>query len=353
MATAIPPDLVVFLISVTVFFVIGLPLFTRTFSLPSRVEFEAIAENDLSPEQSRYFAALDGALSTLNYLPKGNWKPTNMTGRALLRLYFNPVDPAIVTVNLLTTDASNGADVSMNYIEIVTKYRDGTILSTRNADVSDVLDRLPGHVVIERRGLRDPARLKLVHDSKSAELLTGDPIHLRPEEFEEAFNDHHRRWCAHLLDRGYLRPDSDDPETLRPTVKTGIRGIINFINPLADNFTAVRFLLGLLFGLAAPGAGLVWLRGPGADLVAGTALSLGLDPRLVLTLSMGLLLTLSGVVVGLIFGGKSFIWSFLFTYVLLRLIASTGLIATAVLCVWTAVVADQTSRWRQAKDRLV
>jgi len=100
--------------------------------------------------------------------------------------------------------------------------------------------------VIECRGLRNPARLKMVHDKKAAELLPRDPIHCRIEDFERVFDDHHERWCAHQIERRLLRPSPDDPEVLKPTITTGLRGIFNFLNPLADlvaRWRAARIIL--------------------------------------------------------------------------------------------------------------
>lgn len=352
MSPDVPADLIVFALTVVGFFVIGLPLIMRRVSLPARIEFERLTEGELSPGQSSYFAGLDAQLRDLNYLPGGNWKPVNMQGQALVRLYTSPVDPAIVMMNLMTSDPSLGTEQAMNYLEIVTRYRDGTILSTRNAEISDVLDQLTGHILIERRGLRDPARLKKVHDEESADLLPRDPIHNRPDDFERVFNDHHERWCAHQLDRGLLRPSPHDPETLKPTVKTALRGIFNFINPLADNFTPLRFLLVALLGTIVPGAAILWLGGPGDRFVERIATATGMGPELVFGLCLAVVFTLSSAVVGFVFVGKSFIWSFLFSYLLLRLVSDVGGWTTLILCMWSGVVADLVARWRFARTKL-
>lgn len=352
MTPDIPADLVVFALSMVGFLAIGLPLIMHRVSVPARFEFEPIADRDLSAAQSSYFARLDAELRELDYLPGGNWKPVNMQGQALLRLFFSPIDPAVVIMNLLTSDPSLGNEQSVNFLEIVTRYRDGTILSTRNADVSDVLDQLPDHILIERRGIRDPARLKKVHDAKSAELLQCDPIHGRPEDFERVFNEHHERWCAHQLERGLLRPSPRDPEVLKPTVKTGLRGIFNFLNPLADNFTPLRFLLVALLGMVIPGAAIFWLGGPDGEQVARMAAAIGLEPGLVFSLCLTVVFAVSGAIVGLVFVGKSFVWSFLFTYVLLRLIADIDFLTTFLLCMWAGIVADLVARWRLAKNKL-
>jgi hypothetical protein len=346
-------DLVLFAVSVVAFLAIGLPLITRQVFIPAVVEFDRIADHELSPEQSFHFARLDVEMLELGYRPAGTRRPTNMQGDALVRLYFSAVDPAVISANLITAKVPVGNEQSADYLEIVTQFRDGTTLSTRNAEISDVLDRLPDHILVERRGLPDAARLKKEHDARAAELLAHDPIHRRPEEFETAFNEHHRRWCDHLLERGLVRRSPENPEILRPTVKTGLRGILNFINPLADNFTPVRFLTGAVFGLIAPACGILWIRGPGALVVARAAAALGLAGDTGSVIALAIVVGISGAVVGLVFVEKSFIWSFVFTYVLLRLIAPTGFLATVALCVWAGALADRAGRWRQRRRRLV
>lgn len=352
MTPDIPVDLILFGLSIVVFLVIGLPLIMRRVSLPIRVEFEPVTDGELGPAQSTAFARVDAELLDLNYRPAGNWKPVNMQGQSLIRIYSSTVDPAIVMMNLMTSDFSLGAEQSMNYLEIATRYRDGTILSTRNAELSDVLEQLPEHILVERRGLRDPARLKKVHDGKAAGLLSRDPIHHRPEDFVQVFNDYHARWCAHQLDRGLLRPSPQDPERLGPTLKTALRGVFNFINPLADNFTVLRFLVVVLLGLIVPGAAMLWLTGPGWELVARISVATGLEPERVLGLCLGVAFTLSGSIVGFVFTGKSFIWGFLLSYLLLRLGAGFGFWTTFALCMWSGLVADLVTRWRWKQSKL-
>lgn len=349
---AVPADLLIFAVTVLGFVTIGLALIVRRVFVPRRVVFEAVAEADLTPAQRSYFDALDAELAALGYRPGGTRRATNMQGPAMLRLYLNPTDPAIVTANLMTSQAATGNQQAANYLEIVTQHRDGAILSTRNADVSDVLERLPDHVVVERRGLTDVARLKQVHDATAAEMLAHEPIHRRAEEFEAAFNEHHERWCSHLLERGQLRPDADDPELLRPSVATGLRGIANFLNPLADNFTPARFALGAVAGLALPVAGLLWLEGPGAALLGSQAAAGGLGSDVAAIVVLAALLAVSGATVGFVFEAKSFIWSFLFSYVLLRLASPAGFWLTLALAAWSGAVADLVCRRRMAARRL-
>jgi hypothetical protein len=317
------------------------------------VAFEEVSDHELTPAQTQYFAVLDPQMHELGYRPTINRRATNMQGRALIRPYLSEVDPAIVMMNLMTTELEGSGEHPMNYLEIATRYGDGTILSTRNADISDVLEPHPQQIIQERRGLREPAALKAAHDRKAEELLTRGPTFSRAEDFEPVFHEFHERWCRHQIERGLLVPRGDDAERLRPTVKAGLRGIANFLNPLADNFTVFRFLTALVFGLVVPVLTVLWLTGPGSFVITRLASATGFAPTTCVIACLGVMLSLVGVVVGLLFLTKAFIWCFLLTYVLLRLVGPTGIGATLALSLWTGVVADWAGKRRQHRQKLV
>jgi hypothetical protein len=275
-----------------------------------------------------------------------------MQGRAIVRVYLSAADPAIVMMNLLTAEVKGGGEHPLNYLEITTRYRDGSMLSTRNAEISEVLAHLPEQMIQERKGIRDPEQLKRFHDSKADELRIREPIYSQADEFEPAFHEFHERWCAYQISQGLLCPRSGDGERLRPTVKAGLRGILNYLNPLADNFTMPRFLLGVVFGLLLPAAGIFWLRGPGTKWVSALADATGFNPELWVVACLVVLFTVSGSVVGLLFVGKSFIWSFLLSYVLLRLVGPTGVMSTLLLSAWSGTVAGWAAIRREKYQKL-
>src|SRR5262249_42606155 len=57
-----------------------------------------------------------------------------------------------------------------NYVEWITKYEDGTTLTTRNAELRDLFDLMPHQIRQEGVGITDPLVLKARHDAKAAEL---------------------------------------------------------------------------------------------------------------------------------------------------------------------------------------
>jgi hypothetical protein len=276
-----------------------------------------------------------------------------MQGRALIRSYFSESDPAIVMMNLMTSEVEGSIEQPMNYLEIVTRYGDGAILSTRNSEISEVLEPIPGHIIQERRGLREPAPLKAAHDRKAEDLLIHGPTYSCPEDFEPVFHEFHERWCRHQVDRGLLVPVRVDPDRLRPTIKTGLRGIANYLNPLADNFTVPKFLAAILFGLIVPTMTILWLTGPGAFVIARLAAATGFAPATCVVACLAAMLTVVGIAVGLLFATKAFIWCFLLTYVILRLVGPTGIGATLGLSLWTGMVADWAAKRRRNRETLV
>ena len=170
-------------------------------------------------------------------------------------------------------------------------------------------------------------------------------MHIPPDEMFDRLREHHRRWTEHQLERRTLRL-GETGQWLHATVRTALRGIRNFINPFADNFTLARFLISIVLGFGVPCLGLVALAGPLAPSITYVSVETGLDASLIESISLGLMLTVTGAVVGGLFTAKSFIWTFLLAYVPLRLLGPAGL-APLWLSLWTGFVADWVARRRE------
>ena len=118
-------------------------------------------------------------------------------------------------------------------------------------------------------------------------------------------------------------------------------------------FTIGRFALGLLFGLVLPAAGIAWLHGPGQGLIDSLATAIGIDLGWCVVGCLTLLFSLSGVVVGLLFVSKSFIWSFVLTFVLLRVAAPIGFVGALFLSLWSGGAAAWSAQRRESRELLV
>jgi hypothetical protein len=325
--------------------VVGIPLILKNVKIPTELEIEEIPDRELEPAQVDFFTPWDDRLATMGYTPRLNYRVTNLQGPNLVRGYFSTAEWPAISLNLLRSDPSAGTDQSACFVEIVSQFADGTLLSTRNAELDEVLVRPPFHIIEDFRGEAEPAALKRHHDRRAGALQERGARHLPPEELFDRLRDHHRRWSEHQVGVGALRP-VDDGEWLRPTARTALRGIRNFLNPFADNFTLKRFLLALAVGLGVPCLGLAALAGPLAPMLARLSAETGFSHGLLESAALGLLLAVTGAFVGGVFTAKSFIWTFVLAYVPLRLLGPAGL-TPLWLSLWTGFVADWFARRRE------
>jgi hypothetical protein len=340
----VPADLGLFAVTVGLFLAVGIPLILKNVRLPIELAIEEIPDRDLDPAQNAFFAAWDDRLAAIGYRPRLNYRISNLQGPNLVRGYFSTTEWPAISLNLLRSDATVGEDQSACYLEIVSQFADGTLLSTRNVELGDVFEPPPFQIIQDHRGERDPARLKALHDRRAQTLATRGLRQLSPEVLFERLREHHLRWSEHQLEKGLLRRDACG-EMLRPTLRTALRGVRNFVNPFSDNFTLLRFVLALIVGLGVPCVGLVALAGPLAPTVVRLSSDTGLSVGFLESMALGGLLTVTGAVVGGLFTVKSFIWTFLLAYIPLRLLGPSGLMPLW-LGLWTGLVADRVARLR-------
>jgi hypothetical protein len=79
----------------------------------------------------------------------------------------------------------------------------------------------------------------------------------------------------------------------------------------------------------------------------------GLDPIWCLIACLGIVFTVAGAVVGSLFVSEAFVWSFLLTYLLLRLLGPPGWVTALTLSMWTGGVAGWAARMRERRTTLV
>jgi hypothetical protein len=189
--------------------------------------------------------------------------------------------------------------------------------------------------------------LKKRHDAKARELTMRGVVYRDNQRFFPDFQDYHRRFCEYQQSKRLLRLDAQ-VQRYRATQWAGLRGIRNFLNPLADNFTMSRFVAGLLLGSAVPL--LVTLRSGVLTEWLVQRTHWATAPA-----NLGMLIlayVAAGAAVGSLFRQKSFIWSLLLGYLPARLFGLHSSISV-LLCLWMAVCADLVSRWKMQRQRLV
>jgi len=344
------PELIVLGITVLLFAVIGIPAITRGVWLPQDLEFRTLEEDALSAPQRAYFQALDLQLAPLGYRPRLVFEVSNLQGGNLTRVYQSEHEAAVASATCLRAAAvlPNAPPSAENYVEWSSRYEDGSVLTTRNASVSEVFDLMPHQIRQECRGERDLARLKSRHDRRAEPLRVRGPVFPHGRDLLADFRDYHRRWTAFQESRGLLRHDPE-ARLYRARARIAWRGVANYLNPLADNFTPLRLAAGLVLGAGLPALGVLAAASPELVRAAGR---LSLPPALAAWGLLAVAFTAGGAAVGWLFSSKCFVWGLLLGYVPIRLLDPTpGL--DFLLVLWMGAVAERVSRLLQQRQLLV
>ncbi len=276
---------------------LGVPAILMLFKHPVELGLERQDDTSMGELQQQHFGSIDTALGPLGFRPVLNFSAAALPGLNFTRVYWHDAEPTLALASAVYQ--SDGAThASADWLEFSTRFADQGTLLTRNSQNTVLLDDLPDTVTVECRGLRDAARLKRRHDARLAQLRQREPVQVEAEAFLELYAGDNRRYLAHQVKRGLLRRQGD---SYRATSRLAWRGVRTFFNPLADNFTPPRLLLGLLVGWLAPWAVLL----TGTDMLGWQ----GEDPRLLVLVALVLLLSNLGI--GLVWGAKTLIWGFL------------------------------------------
>ncbi len=147
--------------------------------MPVELEIEDVAQSELTDGQRLYFDELDRSIAPLGFRPARTYTVGNLQGFNLVRSYLSEVGPEMVHAMLLRAEASfNATPTALNYLEVMTRYADGTGASTRNGDVSTVFVEPPHLDIAVRRTLHSPAELIAAHRKRS-ERIQGPRAALR------------------------------------------------------------------------------------------------------------------------------------------------------------------------------
>jgi hypothetical protein len=348
---SLPPELMILAWVALMAGVVGVPLIQRGIHLPRDLEFHTPDDGELTDAQRAHFQRLDEGAAAIGYAPLLNFEVPNLQGANLTRVYRSDCDPAILGASCLRAHDAGGGTLTIgaNALEWITKHRDGTTLTTRNADVGELFDLMPHQVRQECPALSDLAQLKQRHDRAAEALRVREPCFAHGTDVLDEYRDHHRRWCAFQESRGLLRFDPQAGR-YRATAKLAWRGVAHFLNPLADNFTLSRFLSGALLGAGLPVAALLLL----GDAARARALAdaLGIDPDLCRWVARGAACTAGGAAVGWLFTSKCFVWALVLGYLPLRLMGlSPGL--HLLWALWMGLVAEYVAGRRHRRELLV
>jgi len=330
---------------------VGLPRILRLPGLPRELRFEEVPDSALTPAQSAHLSRLDAQLDRLQYRPVFNIRVTNLPNPNLSRFYTSSTDPALLLTSLLRVQTTGGTAQNADYVEMITRYRDGTELTTQNSGVTSVFARMPQRILQRVPGM-DPVRMKERHDKAAAELVSREPLWLGPGDILERWRESHRRWCEHQEKQGLLRYEQATDQ-YRLSASTGMRGIANFLNPVGREMTLPRVLGAVLLAAALPSATILALEAPSPNVADQVAALVGLPAGVVANVLIGLTLVAGGLAIGLAFGQKHFVGTLALGAAPALILARTtirGPIMALAIMEWVAI---QAHAWRNRRRRLL
>jgi len=326
-------DIVYFLFVTAIIVALGIPRIRRTIWLPRDLEFRDVPPEDLTPAQAELLSSYDQKLAGLGYRTFKTYRVTNMLGHNLIRVYLSSVDPAKSVVTMVSSP--NKALFSC-HVEFASKYADGTHLVINNNNITGIFDDMPGVTIRRYKNITDIAELKRRHDAEAEKFRDRGIVFYTPENYLEDFRQYHVKYCEHQASKKLLRWDSQTG-VYRATTWTALRGLRNFFNPLADNFSVARFVAGIVLGGGLPLFVVMdrvpislWLR---AHLGANALPAIAFAPLIVYTVA--------GISVGLLFSRRTFIWGVLLGILPAKLLLG---VAQAGYAFWMALIADLTGR---------
>jgi len=316
-------DLAVFL------YVTGKNLFTALPRLrqsmphvPARYQIQSVPEASLTPAQARYFAPYDEKLAAMNYRPVCTYLVSNY-GKVLARQYVNPAESSrceVAIQELVQTVDAKQAFTSRCVIHFHSRFTDDRVLTTRNMKLKSVLENPPYWVLQECPQIDDPAKLKRIHDARAQTM--GSPVAplTDPDRIFKYVQSEHERYSAYQLSVGDYEPVPGE-DSYAFSDKVYRRGIRNYYNPLAQGISARRFLPAAFLAAALT----VFARLEYAPAAAHALRTLGLPGEFAAQAVIRLCYIVAGAFIGYVLESEIFLWSFLLTYLPVRLLTSGSL----------------------------
>lgn len=213
--------------------------------------------------------------------------------------FYTRTDGTTLTVGVLFPMAGS----AQNCLELSTIF-EGMRIYTLNLQISEFCPQPPWMKMFIHPGAVDGETLLNLHRQHVADnVKTGTPLAKHGSFYDEC-QKHHSRYQDYQVERGYYKIGSTG-QIVSPTLKMAMRGVINFFNPFADNFTPVNLAKVYLGSMSLIFMGWMcyfsdlggWIDDPTYSLLARSFL-------------LGLSYMTAGSIIGYVFKAKSFIWSF-------------------------------------------
>jgi len=286
--------------------VIGIPAITRLVKIPCALRWQELAEADLSPAAAELFKETDAAALALHFHPVKNFTVPGLAQTNQNRLYFNPEAATVLVATVLAQGGKNSRVLEFN-----TEFQDGVAAATSNAQVTGLFAKPDWHQVRQFPGLLDLARLQAAHQQRVQERLSQGigPRQLNEDQLLDQMIQSQIRQMEYQVEKGLLRLD-EAQGMYRATYRIALRGIANFLNPLADNFTFRRFALGFGLGVALAAAAVLLAKPLGLEQALRQLFPSSSTSQIKFLLYCpGFVL--AGLAMGWQFREKGFLWGFL------------------------------------------
>jgi hypothetical protein len=166
------------------------------------------------------------------------------------------------------------------------------------------------------------------------------------DNYFEDFRSYHRKYVEFQASKGLLRWDPH-AGIYRATSWTALRGIRDFLNPIADrNFSLLRFMLGVLVGGGTP----LLVRFGSASINSSLVTRWG-EAGLIATLWVPFLAySIAGLAIGILFSRRTFVWGLLLGVLPGRFVFGVANVGYGL---WMAAIADLSGRMHNRRKNIL
>jgi hypothetical protein len=223
-----------------------------------------------------------------------------------IKLYYNENEATGLLISVMLTPQRTVA-----VFEFTTRCEDGTELDTSNGPVSGLFAEMDWRKVQRFPGQMDLGKLHQAHLNSVEQMKQKGvaPRHQAVDNLMEEIRKSQVRQMEFQVGKGILRKD-EKANVYRATPKIALRGVSKYINPFADDFTIMKFVMGVVLGL---GITLLWVFAVDRFSLESALRDyfVGYAPAQITFLAYVPGFILAGLVLGWQFPQKGFIWGFI------------------------------------------
>lgn len=285
--------------------VFGIPRITSRVKLPREFQWRELADQELSQDARMIFLAAEPKASGLFFILNKTFTMLNVPYKNEIRLYFNSQDATGLLVSVFHTSQR-----TMSVCEFTTRFEDGTELDTSNSNLSGVFTK-PDWMKVERHPGMDIPKLYEAHQKRVEEMKSRGiaPRQQALDKLMDEIKQSQDRQIEFQASNGILKPGKD-AGAYQLTSKVAFRGVGNYLNPFAHDFTMRRMLVGGAVGVGLAFAAILLANYFNAEARLKELLPM-LSPGKIAFLCYVPGFLLAGIAAGWQFPQKGFLWGFL------------------------------------------